>query len=523
MKIICSINGIDGSGKTTQIQMFQNLYSNLIDSFGGLESYDGFPTLKTIDLHKWWFEDSSIEEFCDSIYKSLANRNKAVLNSKKNIILLDKGIINFEARIVATLLTRGYKEKEIQQNISRSKKKYNFNDIENLKIFLQSSKTDSKVKDTSFKKEQIEKYKIYNQKQIELLCNNYNKYNYIIHSEIGINDTFDEIKKAILHEAFKQLKEENVDIDFRKSLVYMGNTINYIDYKLFNTGDEFETFLNIIRKIEERKKLNIQIYNCKECRFIDTSSEEYKKLMLNKSKKISKVTNNIKINNIEKYEIPTYYKSILTSFIKDIMENIGNIRMLLVHGSAGRECMHINWSDLDIIIALERYNFREVDIIAKIIEKYKKDVKIGTTIYSKLEIESLNVDAKSLFALYQMQNQIILPLVLEDIDIPVITYEDLINKNLTVLPEAIHKLKRLLYSGQVIDRSSIIKTLNLIMKVILINNNIFFKSYEEVFYNFAKLYDIEPFEVGEYLNNKENDDEKLKEYAKMIVEEIINY
>ncbi len=84
--------------------------------------------------------------------------------------------------------------------------------------------------------------------------------------------------------------------------------------------------------------------------------------------------------------------------------------------------------------------------------------------------------------------------------IPVIAHNDLIQKNLMVLPEAIHKLKRLLYSEDTINKESIIKTLNLIMKVVLINNNIFFKSYEEIFHNFAKLYDIEEFDIAKHLN-----------------------
>ena len=107
--------------------------------------------------------------------------------------------------------------------------------------------------------------------------------------------------------------------------------------------------------------------------------------------------------------------------------------------------------------------------------------------------------------------------------IPVIAHNDLIQKNLMVLPEAIHKLKRLLYSEDTINKESIIKTLNLIMKVVLINNNIFFKSYEEIFHNFAKLYDIEEFDIAKHLNMQKEKDYDLINYAKKVIEILINY
>ncbi len=195
---------------------------------------------------------------------------------------------------------------------------------------------------------------------------------------------------------------------------------------------------------------------------------------------------------------------------------------MLIHGSAGRECMHENWSDLDIIICLERYSFEQIRVISKIIDKYQEKVKIGSTIYSRLEIESLNVDAKTLYALYQMQREEILPLIYERVGIPIIRQEDLVNKNLNVLPEAIHKLKRLMYNENKLDKESIIKTLNLIMKVILISNNIFPKSYEDVFFNFAKLYNLECLDIAQYLNKNEIGDNNLIDYAKKVIEIVIN-
>ena len=139
-----------------------------------------------------------------------------------------------------------------------------------------------------------------------------------------------------------------------------------------------------------------------------------------------------------------------------------------------------------------------------------------------ISIESLNVDAKTLYALYLMQNDYILPVFIKDIDIIEISKEDLISKNLAVLPESIHKLKRLLYKNSEIDRQSIIKTLNLIMKAILINNNIFLRSYEEIFSTFAELYKIEKIDIAKYLNKEKMNEEELLSFAKKVIEIIIN-
>ena len=138
------------------------------------------------------------------------------------------------------------------------------------------------------------------------------------------------------------------------------------------------------------------------------------------------------------------YKNIIINFSNELKSEINNLKLILIHGSAGRECMHENWSDLDFIICVEKYNFNEISKIAEIIKKYKDKVKIGSTIYSKLELESLNVDAKTLYALYQMQRNEILPILYKDIDIPLITHGDLINKNLNVLPGKFNHITKIL-------------------------------------------------------------------------------
>lgn len=519
MKIICSINGIDGVGKTTQVDLFKANYGKFVETVYGLEGYGGFPNLTGEKLHKWWFEESSINEFCDAIYESLNNRNKNILDSKKTIIILDKGVLNFDARIRATLKARGFKENEIEEAINKSKTKTGFKDIENVKILIKSNDLKKeKIKLEEYNNSQIDMYTKYEIEQIKEINKKMNVFDFIIDYKLGI----EEINKAIRDKLINFINNNSNNINIRKKFCYMGDSIKYIGLKTAANKDCFEAICEIIYNCNKLK--NIQIFNYNNASYNVKKYEQYKEILIEKSKKLPKVKKNIKIKKINDYKIPEFYQNIIIDFSNELKSKIGNLKLILIHGSAGRECMHENWSDLDFIICVESYDFNEVNKISEIIKNYKDKVKIGSTIYSKLELESLNVDAKTLYALYQMQRNKILPILCQNIEIPLITHGDLVNKNLNVLPEAIHKLKRLLYNEEEIDKEKIIKTLNLIMKVILISNNKGGKSYEETFENFSNLYNIESFEIEKYLRKENNDQEnkELVKYARKVIELIIN-
>ena len=519
MKVICSINGIDGVGKTTQVDLFRDSYETLIEAVYGLERYEGFPNLTGEELHKWWFEESSISEFCDAMYESLNNRNKSILNTKKKIIVLDKGILNFEARIRATLKVRGFKEDEIEDAINKSKTKKGFKDIENVKILIKSNNIkEEKIKLDEYNNSQIDRYTKYEIEQIKEIDKKTNEFDYIVDYKLGIEGT----NKAIKDKLINFINNNSNNINIRDKFCYMGDSIRYIDLKSTVDKDCFKSICKIISNYNQTE--NIQIFNYNNTFYNVKNHEQYKEILIEKSKKLPKIENNICIKNANDYKIPEFYKNIIINFSNELKSEIDNLRLVLIHGSAGRECMHENWSDLDFIICVESYDFNEISKISKIIKKYKEKVKIGSTIYSKLELESLNVDAKTLYALYQMQRNEILPILFQNIEIPLITQGDLVNKNLNVLPEAIHKLKRLLYNEENIDKETIIKTLNLIMKVILISNNMFGKAYEEIFEKFSKLYNIERFEIEKYLRKENNNQEnkELVKYARKVIELIIN-
>ena len=521
MKVICSLNGIDGTGKTTQIEMLNQKYNNIIDSFSGLEKYKGFPKLSGQKLHNWWFNESSIQEFCDAIYESLNNRNKEIEKSKKNIIIIDKGILNFDARVKASLEIRGFDEKEIEKNIEKSKIKYKFKDIENLKILIyKETKSLEKIRDNNYERNQMDLYQRYQKAQINNIESAKEQFDVIIDYNKGIDKINNEIQKSIIKQYLNEMSKENYYINISKSLKYISNSMKYIDVKQ-NYTDEFVGITESIKLIYNKHWKNSQIYNVNMNIHTKRNKDEYKQILLDKATHLKRLNKKIKTKKIEEYKVPEFYKNILSCFIKELRSKVENLNLILIHGSVGRECIHNNWSDIDIIICINEYKFDTLDIISDLIKKYNK-IKIGTTIYSKLEIESLNVDAKTLYALYLMQNDYILPVFIKDIDIIEISKEDLISKNLAVLPESIHKLKRLLYKNSEIDRQSIIKTLNLIMKAILINNNIFLRSYEEIFSTFAELYKIEKIDIAKYLNKEKMNEEELLSFAKKVIEIIIN-
>lgn len=77
-----SLNGLDGSGKTTQYSLLKkNFYYAYFSN--DISKYNVFPNLKGDNFFRWWFLESSLDEFCDSIYKGIKLRNDDSLNQQK--------------------------------------------------------------------------------------------------------------------------------------------------------------------------------------------------------------------------------------------------------------------------------------------------------------------------------------------------------------------------------------------------------------------------------------------------------
>ena len=132
-----SLNGLDGSGKSTQYSLLKKnfYYAYFSDD---ISKYNVFPDLKGDDFFRWWFLESSLDEFCNSIYKGIRLRNDDSLKQQKNLVFNDKGIFTFDCRILANFLLRGYSIEEIKSFINKYKAKYKIEN-EDLSVFLNVS------------------------------------------------------------------------------------------------------------------------------------------------------------------------------------------------------------------------------------------------------------------------------------------------------------------------------------------------------------------------------------------------
>jgi hypothetical protein len=134
--MIISINGMDNSGKTTQVNRLLDLYPELF--IKKLHLSDSPSYNKEKFDYNWWFKESSPQEFTETMYKCLEERIKIAkeLDSEGKIVIIEKGLDFYDARITSTLLSKGlniYEAIILQMSIRR---KYDLEDIEDVKIYL---------------------------------------------------------------------------------------------------------------------------------------------------------------------------------------------------------------------------------------------------------------------------------------------------------------------------------------------------------------------------------------------------
>lgn len=100
-----SINGRDGVGKSTQIQLLSEFNNGEVYITKPLHSYSKeWPTLSGKHFSKWWFETVAIEKLTTLIIDSLNQRYRDKAEGK--IAILDRGTNMFKSVCVATWMTR---------------------------------------------------------------------------------------------------------------------------------------------------------------------------------------------------------------------------------------------------------------------------------------------------------------------------------------------------------------------------------------------------------------------------------
>lgn len=134
--MIVSINGMDNSGKTTQIKELMRLYPNYYTKTLHIKNTKSFNQEK-YDFD-WWFNPNIKEDFVKVIFESLSERNEIAksLDQEDKVILYDKGNDFYETRILATLIIKGETLESALEILQKIKSQYDLENIEQLKLFL---------------------------------------------------------------------------------------------------------------------------------------------------------------------------------------------------------------------------------------------------------------------------------------------------------------------------------------------------------------------------------------------------
>ena len=227
------------------------------------------------------------------------------------------------------------------------------------------------------------------------------------------------------------------------------------------------------------------------------------------------------IIEIDELNVCDSYKDNIMKFYKEIKNILqDNLMLYMVTGSVGIGKIHEGWSDIDILIVTKSYIIDDIKKIQEVIRRLS-DIKIGTTIYSQKEFESNMIDGKTMYSLLNLyRNNLHLNYYNTDLKIPAVTLDMMKQKHLALLPDYVHKLKRLVYINKY-DKKTIIKTMNLIMKIYVVQKNIIPKEYKDVFSKFSYLYNFKEFDILKELNLNDISKE-FEDYLKKFIEFISN-
>lgn len=227
------------------------------------------------------------------------------------------------------------------------------------------------------------------------------------------------------------------------------------------------------------------------------------------------------IIEIDELNVCDSYKDNIMKFYKEIKNILqDNLMLFMVTGSVGIGKIHEGWSDIDILIVTKSYIIDDIRKIQEVISKLS-NIKIGTTIYSQKEFENNMIDGKTMYSLLNLySNNLHLNYYNTKLKIPEITLNMMKQKHLALLPDYVHKLKRLVYINKY-DKKTIIKTMNLIMKIYVVQRNVIPKEYEDVFNKFSYLYNFKKIDISKELNLNDISKE-FEDYLKKFIEFISN-
>lgn len=226
-------------------------------------------------------------------------------------------------------------------------------------------------------------------------------------------------------------------------------------------------------------------------------------------------------------QLPIKYKESIFNYIIELKNNLGDVlKLVLLIGSSSSGYVVEGWSDIDIILVLENYKIEYINIIKKIVQKY--DIKIGNTIYSKMEFENKRIDPKTYYYLLLAQeNYIKIQYSSSSLNIPKVTIEECQDQYMTWLMEHFHSYKRMWLYQEISEEKirEIFKNTYLIMKAVLIINNYRPQNYEQVFNLYSEKFNYKKFNYKKFIEEyqkKEYNKTEIINFAKGFSEEISN-
>lgn len=333
------------------------------------------------------------------------------------------------------------------------------------------------------------------------------------------------------------LNNENMEIA-KKTLLGIENTL-FIEEKLI------KAFMQEKTQLEFEKVLNIFLNNNSSGQeYVIMQGEEYvpnikkiKKIKLKNMPKINLIINLkylfTRKNTFDgKLKLPQEFNNIPTDYQQTIekmynglikMDN-QDVKMMLVTGSCNRGCVYNGWSDVDLIIVLDKYNNQlERNYISNLTKKCC--IKVGTTAYSRKEFESLTVDYKTTAAIYEINMKRYRPTIFEkDLRLPVVSFSTLIEKGMNTIPDILHSMRRSTYTYASIDYIKLFKDLSHCMRVLVWMENNYPNDYNDVAQKFYEIYGVckyNPYEFLEAIVSQKNEQKayrNLLETVKLFLE-----
>ena len=143
-----------------------------------------------------------------------------------------------------------------------------------------------------------------------------------------------------------------------------------------------------------------------------------------------------------KVELPEIYIKKLNEVVEQaikIFEN--NLKSIILGGSGGKAEIIPYWSDLDIYIVLDEYNFSQVQTFMKVDNKYD-EIHVGVTIYTMDEVVNNLIDGKTKVMIYEKEQLNVDPTLYGKNYFLKQKYTDIQLNDINNLPSIVHSCRR---------------------------------------------------------------------------------